>query len=216
MTHADYLKYLLRLVGEEGETGSEESFFGLFQRFRPLGSGVEEVFAPLDQRHAYLERILPVYAATASSPLDDAYFIVRRAPVDEETGLRLGKAVLQDLTLLSRHIGDSELLAVCEDAEVELGTIDSADLESDEHLCVYETVGDWFIDQTVFEQPEVLLNEAFYSMASDPWLSLYLGWPHFAGRVPGDPFASYFSLWQAGLDFAYVGQQLRVGPRDAQ
>ena len=212
MTPSDYIKYLLRLIGED-EAGSDDDLFGLFQTFRPDGKGVEQVFAPLVNGQSFIERILPVYEATASSPAEDAYFVVRREPAGSERALQLGQALSFAFSQLSLQVGDPELIAVCKSPNVMACGVSADALRSDEHLCVYETLGDWFTELTEYERPEAVLYEAFYSIACDPWLSLYLRWPHFAERVTGDPFASYFSLWQAGLDFAFVGNQIHVGPR---
>lgn len=212
VTPSDYLKYLLRLIGED-ETGSDGDLLGLFQTFRPDGRGAERVFAPLVNGQNFIERILPVYEATASSPAEEAYFVVRREPAGSERTLQLGQALSLSLSELSLQVGDPELIAVCKSPKVTACGVSSDALDSDEHLCVYEILGDWFTDLTEFERPETVLNEAFYSIACNPWLSLYLRWPQFAERVTGDPFASYFALWQAGLDFAFVGNQIHVGPR---
>jgi hypothetical protein len=207
------LQYLLRLADQD-ETGSEEDLSGLFQQFRPQGAGVERVFAPLERGRDYMERLLPVYAATASSPLDDAYFVVRDHPeISRAAVLRLGETFAASLAELARQIANPELDAICRNATVTVCDFASEDLQSDEHSLVYDVIGDWFIDLADFDQPDTILEDAFYSIACDPWLSLYLQWPHFADRASGDPFASYFALWQSGLDFAFTGNRLCIGRR---
>ena len=70
MTQQEYAKYLFEILGEEPRLpddyhGWEDFFWGLFQSFMPNGEGVAAVFEPLERGQELLERILPVYQATA-------------------------------------------------------------------------------------------------------------------------------------------------------
>ena len=70
MTQQEYAEYLFEILGEEpcapdDYHGWEDFFWGLFQSFMPNGEGVAAVFEPLERGQELLERILPVYQATA-------------------------------------------------------------------------------------------------------------------------------------------------------
>ena len=70
MTQQEYAEYLFEILGEEPRLpddyhGWEDFFWGLFQSFMPNGEGVAAVFEPLERGQELLERILPVYQATA-------------------------------------------------------------------------------------------------------------------------------------------------------
>jgi hypothetical protein len=56
----------------------EDDLYGFFQRFRPLGKGVEKVFEGIERGPEILERLLPFYEHTKEGAERDAYFVVRK------------------------------------------------------------------------------------------------------------------------------------------
>lgn len=218
MNQEEYYRYLKKLIRDDSpDEWDETNTFGLFQRFRPDGEGLEAVFEPIPHGERLLARLRPVYAATnGPESMNDAYFVVRSPqpwqPAEVEP---IAHAFLDNLRHLARTIDDpelSDLLAATRSVRFE--DIESEAYESDEHLCVYETVGDWLIEVTDYSDLVPALKEAYYSVACDPWLSDYLRWPYYERFCPRDVFAPYFELWRRGLRFAFDQGSLILG-RDA-
>jgi hypothetical protein len=145
--------------------------------------------------------------------MNDAYFVVRSPqpwqPAEVEP---LGHTFLDNLRRLARIIGDRELSGLLAATKrVRLGNIESGAYESDEHICVYETVGDWLIEVTDYSDLLPALDEAYYSVACDSWLTDYLRWPYYESLCDRDVFAPCFELWRRGLRFAFDQGSLVLG-----
>jgi hypothetical protein len=216
MTPEEYLRYLPRLIDPEADRPWDaDQTYGLFGHFRPAGMGVEAVFAPLAHGAEYLARLRPIYAATADPECArDAYFIVRRPRGVTQTELdQLGQAFLAHLRSLADVIGDAELDAVLDGTRrIEHRAIRMEDFDTDEHLTVSETIGDWLGGHADEEDPIDVLREAYYSLAADDWLAHHLQWPRYAELCPIDVFAPYAELWHAGLSCVFRAETLVIGP----
>lgn len=54
-----------------------------------------------------------------------------------------------------------------------------------------------------------LLDEAYYSIACDYWISYYLQWHRYG--LKGDPLAPYFELYRLGYSAIFSEQKLYIG-----
>ncbi|WP_430108390.1 hypothetical protein [Paenibacillus sp. B1-33] len=60
-----------------------------------------------------------------------------------------------------------------------------------------------------YDAPIEILDEAYYSIACDYWISYYLQWHRY--RLKGDPFASYFDLYRLGYSATFSEHALYIG-----
>ncbi|MNI58809.1 hypothetical protein D3C73_1139370 [compost metagenome] len=54
-----------------------------------------------------------------------------------------------------------------------------------------------------------ILDEAYYSIACDYWISYYLQWHRYG--LKGDPFAPYFELYRLGYSAVFAENKLYIG-----
>lgn len=59
------------------------------------------------------------------------------------------------------------------------------------------------------EEPIEILDEAYYSIACEYWISYYLQWHRYG--LKGDPFAPYFELYRLGYSAVFSDQKLYIG-----
>lgn len=192
----------------------EDRWFGVFQRYRPDGDGVEEVFVDLPDATEYADRIRSVCRATSHPGWErDAYFIVRSPkPATEQELVGYGEELLAGLRLISLQpvpSGDRELHKYLEGV-THLITTCQVDTWHDDHTLVHESVGDILQGLQDADHRAVQLGEGFYSVACDYWLAWYLMWPYFRGWVQQEVFRPYFELWLRGCSIAFQGDTLCI------
>lgn len=192
----------------------EDRWFGVFQRYRPHGDGVEEVFADLPDASDYAERIRSVCrAALHPEWAQDAYFIVRSPkPATEQELVDYGEELLAGLRLISQRLsqsgtGDLQDYLECVN---HISTSCQVDEWHDDHIFVHESVGDILQGLQDDDHLAVQLGEGFYSVACDYWLAWYLMWPYFRRWVPQEVFRPYFELWSRGCSIALQGDTLWI------
>src|SRR5439155_20824296 len=90
---------------------TKDNNFGLFQRFRPLGRGVEQVFVGVPKGAEFVKRLLSVYASTSHAAwAEDMYFVVRAPIGSTVTEIKeLGSRLLTEMRALAAVIGNGEL-----------------------------------------------------------------------------------------------------------
>ncbi|QTD41520.1 hypothetical protein [Sporosarcina sp. Te-1] len=222
MDKQSYARYLLQLMDEEvdaDESDIEEAwFYGYFQMYMPDGKGVEATFEPLEDGHAYLQKIVQIYEMLSpedfSGPAVPGYFIGKASNVTDEVLLNYGRQFIQDLQdLLMESSGKTDtedsaeyLLKIEEVRIVSPGSIDGIRQQYDPEI--YETIFDIINEQKEYDEPIEVLDEAYYSIACDYWISYYLQWQRY--RLNGDPFAAYFELYRRGYSAIFSENKLFI------
>ncbi|MCG3089292.1 hypothetical protein [Sporosarcina cyprini] len=222
MDKQSYARYLLHLMNEEGanETDIEEAqFYGYFQMYMPDGTGVEATFEPLEDGHLYLQKIFQIYEILDSEDFNGhavpGYFIGKARNVSDEVLLKCGRQFIQDLQSLlveySLKSGEEDLPDyLLESIEVRIvpsGEIDKIRHKYDPDL--YEAISDLISEQKEYDEPIEILDEAYYSIACDYWISYYLQWHRY--NLSGDPFAAYFNLYRQGYSAIFSENKLYIG-----
>lgn len=223
MDKQSYARYLLQLMDEDMNSGEadidEARFYGYFQMFMPDGKGVEATFEPLEDGHVYLERILQIYEmlnpVDYTGPTVSGYFISKDSNVPNDILVDYGRQFIQglkDLLLGSSGKFDTKdsaeyLHGIEEVRIVPPGTIDGIRQQYDPEI--YETIFDIISEQIEYDEPIEILDEAYYSIACDYWISYYLQWPRY--RLNGDPFAAYFELYRLGYSAVFSENKLYIG-----
>jgi hypothetical protein len=223
MDKQTYARYLLQLMDEEMDSDKsdidEAQFYGYFQMFMPDGRGIEATFEPLEDGHAYLQRILQIYEMLNpedfSGPAVPGYFTSKAVNVPNEILIDYGRQFIQGLknlmlessakadTIASRDY----LLGIEEVRIVHPGSIDGIRQQYDSEI--YETIFDIISEQKEYDEPIEVLDEAYYSIACDYWISYYLQWHRY--RLNGDPFAAYFELYRLGYSAIFSENKLYIG-----
>jgi hypothetical protein len=180
----------------------------LFQGFRPLGDGLEQLFHEVAGCSEVLPRLINVYQVTSVNfwtSNEDPYFIIRRPPFADDELVR---------SWVVRHLSDMHQLATLTNPsvaarrstatpriEVVREVVDPrSHLESPQALFL-EMINDGIFSSVPVESDFFLLDEAFYHIACDYLLRHYLLWPLYKSAIPlNDPFAAYYKLWTHGAN----------------
>ena len=224
MDKQTYARYLLQLMEEEVDSDEsdieEAQFYGYFQMYMPDGKGVEATFEPLEDGHAYLQRILKIYKMLEPEDFRGSavpgYFTSKAVNVTNEILINYGRQFIQglkDLMLESSEKADTVdsvdyLLGIKEIKIIPSGSIDEIRQQYDPEI--YETIFDIINEQKEYDEPIEILDEAYYSIACDYWISYYLQWHRY--RLNGDPFAAYFELYRRGYSAVFSENKLYIGP----
>ena len=109
------------------------------------------------------------------------YFVVRHPELSSESEIvQTGNEYLVRLKQLSKIIDDSELSGYLANVnETIIGLDNKYELATDGYDILYQVILDWIITQLDFKHPIRILDDAYYSIACDPWLENYLKWPEF-------------------------------------
>lgn len=217
MNEVQYFQYLKELVGDDGPSAWDRcSTYGFFQRFRPDGAGLDKVFSAFPNGENYLERLRGIYAATNGRECEnDAYFIVR-SPIASSLAEAeaFGWKFLRNLQQIAMAVSDQELLdTVFAIDNIQISPISADAYRADQHICVYEVVGDWLGRVRDPLAPVSALDEGYYSIACDYWLAEYLRWPSYEHICDLDIFAPYYELWLRGFSVAIANKVMLVGAR---
>ena len=210
MNQQEYAEYLFKLLGEEPRAadkynGWEDYFYGLFQGFMPDGEGVAAVFEPLEKGQELLARIMPVYQNTAEHNqeiLDSGYIPGYFCPPaqDEAEVRQTGERLLEGLREFARFVEDEELIAaLAAIKQIRFG--EPAEEFNDTQELFGEAFGEWRISNTDYNSPEQVLDEAYYSINGDYYLSAYLQYPLYRTKPDSDFLRPYFDLWRQGYGF---------------
>ncbi len=204
---------LKKLAGDDSDGPWGEDHIGtLFHWFRPDGIGLESALSFLPDAPRYVERLLRVYRA-AKHPTSnrDAYFVVRSPEAATKAKIvAMGKEYLANLRVLAGAVGNAEFTScLASVTRVQVVPADQLNPESDEGLTVYEAISDFF-GYAHDDDPIRLLREAYYSIACDPYLALYLQWPYYEHLCSVDCFEPYFRLWQHGYSCAFDVSTLKL------
>ena len=209
MTKKEYAEYLSKLIPEievdlESSDLSKE-FYAYFQCFMPEGKNVEKIFEPLENGKSLLERILPIYKTTKDKSLQQfkdgsspGYFCPN--PIQNNEYLKeLGKRHIENLKSFSTFFKESELEKMLNNVTEVIVSNEKIELK-DEYLnsYLYDCISDWGIENEEEDKLFGILNEAYYSINCDYYLSYYLQYPSFTNKPIQDFLKSYFEIWKAG------------------
>lgn len=198
------------LVGIAGASDPSD-LVGLFQYFRPDGTGVEAIFEGLSFGEEVLDHVRRCYQCTAIG-FDGRrpYFIpTPKVECADSIAKQLLDSHFSEMAQLARQQQNTELVALL--SNIQLRRVGSAaELIS---LPVNDDSPDGWIYDLIedyigsFPRPEsqiLLLEGAIYSMANDIFLRNYIMWPLYADAAKRpDPFQPYFDLWSKGVCYSF-------------
>lgn len=218
-----YGQYILRLMDEEEDYADQEIdealLYGYFQMYMPSGKGVEATFEPFADGHAYLQRIMSIYnmldPADFTGEAVPGYFHSRAkdaAPAQlQQYGQQLINGIKQ---LLAEYADEAEsveqlayLNSINEVVVLSAGELNSVRKRYDS--AIYEAVFEVVSEHKNYGEPIEILNEAYFSIACDYWISYYLQWHRY--KLNGDPFAPYFELYRLGYAAIFADNKLYIG-----
>ncbi|NOJ71723.1 hypothetical protein [Paenibacillus alvei] len=222
MDKQSYARYLLHLMDEEVEADEmidEDSLYGYFQMYMPSGKGVEASFAPLQDGDAYLQRIVQMYdildPADFGGDTVPGYFTSKVADVPQDVLRRHGEQLIKGLKELLNEFKQIEGAA---DAAAYLSGIKEIQLlphgkigtiRQSHDPDVYDALFEVVSEHKDYDAPIEILDEAYYSIACDYWISYYLQWHRYG--LKGDPFAPYFELYRLGYSATFSEHTLYIG-----
>lgn len=218
MTQKEYAAYLGNLIGEEIDTERkflEEQFYAYFQCFMPYGKDAEKIFEPISNGQVFYERIKPIFKTTEKEALEvfeqnasPGYFVPGKkedTKILEETGER----ILKNLIVFAAFIEDGELVKSLKGiSEIEISNSDQQDFNNDKHLSLYEAFSDWRIENSDKSELVSILDEAYYSINCDYFLSAYFQYPRYKNKPEIDFLKPYFELWEQGRRFVLSNSKL--------
>ncbi|MCE5173709.1 hypothetical protein LQV63_31275 [Paenibacillus profundus] len=223
MDKQSYARYLLHLMDEEVDSEDavieEDALYGYFQMYMPSGKGVEATFEPLKDGDAYLQQIVRIYEMLDPEDFGGetvpGYFNSKTKEVPEDVlkghGEQLIKGLKELLDEFAEWDGTAEAAAYLSGIEeVQLlphGKIDTIRQSYDPD--VYEALFEVVSEHKDYDEPIEMLDEAYYSIACDYWISYYLQWHRYG--LKGDPFAPYFELYRLGYSALFSEHKLYIG-----
>lgn len=220
MTQKEYLAYLQKLVGRESrKEWTTDNTQGVFQCFRPDGAGVEKVFEPFSEteRRSFINRLLPLYAATNSPECAADMYFIPRQPKQRSAPefVELGQQYLSRLKVVAPLMAfDADLVSVLERTEkVEWVERFSDELDDVLDIQIDEACGDALFEQIDFDSLIFCLRQAYISTANLKWLTNYLMWPVYEPRYGVDLYAPLFELWQSDCAHHFTGSALQIACR---
>lgn len=221
MTKKEYAKHLAEIINDDIDIDSDDlscQFYGYFQSFMPDGKGLEKVFKPIINGDLYFERLIKIYSVTkerynelSKEGKSPGYFCPN--PQENREALILnGENYIKNLKLFSEIIGNQEFTeTIAEIKTIEITESEERSNENDTNIIVYESISDWFIDNTNFESIIEVLNEAYYSINCDYNLSHYFQHPRYSDKLKFDLFAPYFEIWKMGYYCWFNKGKLIIG-----
>ncbi|EPY03831.1 hypothetical protein PAALTS15_28856 [Paenibacillus alvei TS-15] len=223
MDKQSYARYLLQLMDEEVESDDavieDNELYGYFQMYMPSGEGVEATFAPLQDGDAYLQRIVRMYDVLDPADFDGdtvpGYFNSKVSDVPEEVLRGHGEQLIKGLKELLQEFEQIEGAAdaaayLSRIKEIQIlphGKIDKIRQSHDPD--VYDAMFEVVSAHKDYDAPIEILDEAYYSIACDYWISNYLQWHRYG--LKGDPFVPYFELYRLGYSAIFSEHKLLIG-----
>jgi len=220
MNKHEYAKYLGSLI--EGfeineERDLSEQFYAFFQCFMPFGENVEKVFEPLYHKDDLLERLLPIYQATASKTLKQyqegvspGYFCPEPTK-ERESVILYGEQHIAYLKEFAAFLEDDELLEMLNKVTAVEFFDEEPEIEDDNlNFYLNDAVSDWGKENSGEEEPVSVLVEAYYSIGCDNFLAYYFQYPAFNNKPSIDFLKPYFKIWKSGCCCKFDSEKLKV------
>ena len=211
MTQKEYAQYLGNLIGEEIDIESEyldDQFYGYFGCFMPYGKDAEKIFEPIPDGQLFYERVKPIFETTEKEVLEifaqnasPGYFAPSKKD-DTEFLKKIAKNIIENLIVFAEFMKDEELIKeLREITEVEISNSDKQDFESIKYLSLYDAFSDWRIENSDGNELIEVLDEAYYSISCDYFISTYFQYPRYKNKPEIDFLEPYFELWKQGRRF---------------
>jgi len=221
MTKKEYAKHLAEIINDDIDIDSDDlrcQFYGYFQSFMPNGNGLEKVFEPIINGDLYFERLIKIFSATeerfnelSKEGKSPGYFCPNPEK-NKELLILNGRKYIENLKLFSEIVADQEFINTMSGIKtVEITDSDKRTNENDTNTIVYESISDWFIDNTNFDSIIEVLDEAYYSINCDYNLSHYFQHPIYEDKLKFDLFAPYFEIWKMGYYCWFDEGRLIIG-----
>lgn len=218
MTQKEYAMYLGNLIDEEIDTEADyldDQFYAYFQCFMPYGENVDKVFEPITDGQLFYERIKSIFTTTEKEVLEifeenafPGYFVPSKKD-NKDLLKEIGKQFLENLIVFAEFIKDEELITDLKEMnEIEISNTDEQDFDNEKHLNLYETFSDWRIENSDERDLIEVLDEAYYSVSCDYFLSAYFQYPRYKNKPEIDFLKPYFELWKQGYSFVLNNKTL--------
>ena len=196
MNRNQLLQRCCKIAGESG-TWETDDLSQFFHRFRPNGSGLDEVYAGVEHGDAVVKRIKAVMKMDGTDK-GMALECRKPKPVDDAKAISLAKKAVTNVKKLADELDDDELAGMFTPSDYELksGQLSRYRQNSltDDRICVMcEVVDDIFISS---DAVAAVMFEAVYTLVHSFPLTYYIQWPIVAGDyTTKDPFKPFFDLW---------------------
>lgn len=92
--------------------------------------------------------------------------------------------------------------------EIEISKTDKQDFDNEKHLKLYDVFSDWTIENSDENDLLALLDDAYYSISCDYFLSAYFQYPRYKNKPEIDFLKPYFELWTQGKRFVLNNNKL--------
>jgi hypothetical protein len=200
------------LAGDASDRAWQEEDLDFFlHRFRPLGDGLDEVFAGVQLGQEILPRLKEVYEATAEDYQEgepEPLFVVRHAkPASERRLAELAGRHFQRMGQIGKAVGIEEvnrLLAQPPALAITAGKAPETDEASPQDARTLEACAEFMKALEPVASEALLLKDSLYYLASDYLLGYYILWPLYLHQTDiQEPFQPWFELWK-------LGGQLRI------
>jgi hypothetical protein len=204
-----------RIAAETGvsirSAADEDKLFGMFDRYRPHGAGLERLLSDQGIEGRVRARLQRVFDVTAPGRQPgDAYFVVRRyEPIDETRAVELTRVYLNGLQKLAEHMGNMALSRELSSLKIVANSPSGLDPDEDMGIQIYECVTD-FLRRFQSERNVIfVLREGLYSMSADYFLAAYILWPAIESieLAPG-AMEGYFDIWRHGVKLKYFANMV--------
>jgi hypothetical protein len=186
---------------------TDDDIAELFQRFRPCGDGLEEIYAGVEHGQQIAPRLaaaMQVDGTTKGSTLSAN----NRLPVCDNEAIALVKSYCENVHELAKEMNDRELAERFKTSEYVLcaGERDSYKLNqaTDEAIEIL-----WAALYDVFSEylsPAGVLSGGVKKLVGQRLLPYYIEWPICAERFQtSDPLAPLFQMWQRRIAWRLAG-----------
>jgi hypothetical protein len=218
MTQKEYAEYLGNLIDEEIDTEAEyldDQFYAYFQCFMPDGENADKVFEPITNGQLFHERIKPIFTTTEKEVseifeqnVSPGYFVPIKKS-DMGVLQKIGKQFLENLIIFASFVNDEGLINDLKEInEVEISNTNEQDFDNEKHQGLYDAFSDWRIENSDESELIAVLDEAYYSVSCDYFLSAYFQYPRYKNKPEIDFLKPYFELWKLGYKFVLNNKKL--------
>ena len=182
---------------------------GMFDRYRPLGDGLERLLVDRPAERAVRDRLKATFAAAAAAGggPQDPYLLVRgvRRPSEDVVAACVA-SWLAAVGRLADLVADGEALREVALAHVTGAPPRGAAFDDDRATLFHETVADFVARWQPGASELYLLKEAAWSLANDYFLMAWILWPAHAlpNELPLDAVDGFFEAWRHGLRVVFL------------
>ncbi len=202
----DLLERCRAYAGAKKERWTEKDVAGFFQRFRPRGEGLSEIYAGVEHGDQIVERLvaaMEVDGTTEGSTLSANNLV----PVTGDEAMALAQRFCENVRELAVELSNEELAERFTAGKFVLraGARDRYELNdlTDEAIeMLWDTMYDVFYESA---SPASVLNTGVRALVGGRLLPFYIQWPVCSGRVQiSDPLAPLFEMWRRGVAWRIV------------